>query len=471
MTNKYIYYPIISILLITFAGISTGCTGNAAPGIEKPNIIFILADDMGYGDLSCYGQELFETPNIDRLAGEGMRMTSCYAGSAVCGPSRSVLMTGQHTGHTRVRANTCKVGGTLGYKGKSQMRRINLFTEDLTVGNMMQDAGYHTGLVGKWHLGGYDPEAAPNNRGFDEFYGWLTSNGNTQNYYPSQRYRNEELYDIPENQAGKKGVYMTDKCTDEAIAFVENNRDKPFFLYLAYNNPHVPLVVPDLGPYKEKDWIDNHKIYAAMIHRLDQNIARLMKSLKDLGMDENTLVFFCSDNGPRGNYSQHLTDLAEFFDSNGPLRGYKRDLYEGGIRIPMIVRWPGKIKPGSESDVPWYFTDLRPTLADLTEVPVPAFADGVSVLPLLVNEKYSHEDRYLYWEFYEGGYKQAVRWKNWKGIQMVPGEPLELYNLENDLSEKNDIAADYPEIVEQIETFMADAHEDSENYPLTEDYN
>ena len=464
--NDYKGFRILPIILILTLFSLSQCS--IPVEAEKPNIIFILADDMGYADLSCYGQELFETPNIDRMAAEGMRMTSCYAGSAVCGPSRSVLMTGQHMGHTRVRANNCKVGGTLGYKGDRQVRRINLFNEDLTVGNMMQDAGYRTGLVGKWHLGGYDPEAGPNNRGFDEFFGWLTSNGNTHNYYPTQRYQNEELYDIPENQDGKQGLYMTDKCTDEAIAFVENNRDKPFFLYLAYNNPHVPLVVPDLGPYADMDWIDNNKIYAAMIHRLDQNIERLMQSLKDQGMDDNTIVFFTSDNGPRGNYSQELTDLAEFFDSNGPLRGYKRDLYEGGVRVPMIVRWPAKIKPGSESDVPWYFTDIMPTLADLVNTPVPEIADGVSILPVLLEKKYTEHDRYLYWEFYEGGYKQSVRWGNWKGIRMQKDGPLELYDLDTDLSEEHNIASEYPGIVLQIEEMMKKEHVDSENYPMSE---
>jgi len=464
--NSSTYFRILPIAMLVMIFSYPQCSKTVVN--EEPNIIFILADDMGYGDLSCYGQNLFETPNIDRLAEEGMRMTSCYAGSAVCGPSRSVLMTGQHMGHTRVRANGCKVGGTLGYKGDRLIRRINLMNEDLTVGNMMQDAGYRTGLVGKWHLGGYDPEAAPNNRGFDEFYGWLTSNGNTHSYYPSQRYRNEELYDIPENQDGKQGVYITDKCTDEAISFIENNQDRPFFLYLAYNNPHVPLVVPDLGPYAGKDWIDNNKIYAAMIHRLDQNIARLMQSLKDQGMDENTIVFFCSDNGPRGNYSQELTDLAEFFDSNGPLRGYKRDLYEGGVRVPMIVRWPAKIKPGSESDVPWYFTDIMPTLADLVNTPVPEIADGVSILPVLLEKKYTEHDRYLYWEFYEGGYKQSVRWENWKGIRMQKDGPLELYDLDTDLSEEHNIASEYPGIVLQIEEMMKKEHVDSENYPMSE---
>ncbi len=435
---------------------------------KKPNIIFILADDMGYGDLSCFGQELFETPNIDRLAREGMRMTSCYAGSPVCGPSRSVLMTGQHTGHTRVRANSCKVGGIVGYKGDQQVRRINLLNEDLTVGNMMQDAGYHTGLVGKWHLGGYDPEAVPNKKGFDEFYGWLTSNGNTHNYYPSQRYRNLELYNIPGNQDDKQEVYTTDLCTDEAISFIENNQDKPFFLYLAYNNPHVPLVVPDLGPYKEKDWNDNNKTYAAMIHRLDQNIERLMQKLKELEIDQNSIVFFCSDNGPRGNYSDYLTELAEFFNSNGPLRGYKRDLYEGGIRIPMIVRWPGVIEPGSESDVPWYFADLMPTMAELANIRVPEIADGRSVLPILLKKENNLTERPLYWEFYEQGFKQAVRWKNWKAIRFKKGNVVELYDLKLDLSEENNIADDNPEVLKQMLEFMNKEHRASKNFPLSE---
>jgi arylsulfatase A-like enzyme len=216
------------------------------------------------------------------------------------------------------------------------------------------------------------------------------------------------------------------------------------------------------------DWIDNNKLYAAMIHRLDQNIERLMQSIKELGLDENTIVFFCSDNGPRGNYSQHLTDLAEFFDSNGPLRGYKRDLYEGGVRVPMIVRWPGKIRPGSESDVPWCFTDIMPTLAELARIPVPEIADGVSVMPVLLERDYDHHNRYLYWEFYEGGFKQSVRWKNWKGIRMQKDAALELYNLDTDLSEEHDIASEYPEIVTRIEEMMAKAHVESENYPLSE---
>ena len=437
---------------------------------SKPNIIFILADDLGYGDLSCYGQDLFETPNIDRLAREGMRFTDCYAGSPVCGPSRSVLMTGQHTGHTRVRGNMCRVGGSIGYKGTRQVRRVSLSDEDRTVGHVLQEAGYHTGLIGKWHLGAYDPEAGPLNRGFDEFSGWLTRVDETQGYYPSKRFIDDELVDVRENVDGKQGYYATDMCTDEAIAFIKNNKNHPFFLYLAYNNPHSPFQVPDLGPYTNMDWTDDAKTYAAMIHRLDQNINRLMQTIKDLQMDKETIVFFCSDNGPRSEPTVQQTAVADFFDSNGPLRGYKRDLYEGGIRIPMIARWLGKIKPGSESDLPSYFADILPTLADIAETSVPGNTDGVSLLPALLGLEYEFEERFLYWEFFEGGFKQAIRWDQWKAVRMKRGDPLELYDLSEDISEENNLSLQQPEVIRKIEEFLQTCRTESENWPLSEEY-
>jgi arylsulfatase A-like enzyme len=438
----------------------------ASQNKDKPNIIFIMADDLGYGDLVCYGQKKIQTPNIDKIAAEGMRFTDCYAGSTICAPSRSVLMTGQHTGHTHVRGNMCTVGGTIGYKGNRQVRRMSLTKEDITVGQVLQKAGYRTCLVGKWHLGAYDPDAGPMDRGFDEFYGWTINAGQTGGYYPSQRYRNRQLVDIKENQNGQQGKYSTDLCTIEAIEFLGNNKDRRFFLYLSYNNPHSPFQVPDLGPYKDKDWLEPAKIYAGMIHRLDQNIGRFMQALRELQLNDKTIVFFCSDNGPRSEPTQEQTQVAEFFDSNGPLRGYKRDLYEGGIRVPMIVHWPGKVSAGVTSNVPWYFADFLPTAAELASLEPPEKIDGKSIVPVLLGKQQNLGDRFLYWEYFESGFQQAVRWKQWKAIRLKRGEPLVLFDLSKDLAEEHDIASENPETIAQIENYLKTARTESLNWPL-----
>lgn len=434
---------------------------------DRPNVIFVMADDLGFGDPGCYGQKLIKTPNIDNLAEEGIRFTSCYSGSTICAPSRSVLMTGQHTGHTRVRGNMCPVGGVVGYKGTTQVRRVCLTDEDTTVGNVMHSAGYRTGIVGKWHLDAYDPKAGPVNRGFDEFKGWLISADGTGGYFPEKHVVNNEVIDLPENADGRHGKYTTDLFTDEAIEFIKNNKSSPFFLYLAYNNPHTPFQTPDLGPYKDKDWPKHCKIYAAMVDRLDMNIARLIRSLKDAGLDKKTLVFFCSDNGPRSEPSKIKTEVAEFFDSNGPLRGYKRDLYEGGIRVPMIARWPGTIKPGTTSDVPWYFADVMATVAAAGSATVPENTDGVSVLDILTGKKTELKDRFLYWEYFESGFQQAVRWGKWKALLLKRGKPMELYDLSTDIGEQNNVAADHPEVVGKITEYLKTARTESANWPLS----
>ena len=433
---------------------------------DRPNIIFILVDDMGYGDLGCYGQKKILTPNIDKIAFEGTRFTDCYSGSTICAPSRSVLMTGQHTGHTRIRGNMCTVGGTIGYKGNRKVRRMCLTDEDKTIGHVLQKAGYRTALVGKWHLGAYDPEAGPLNRGFDEFYGWLIRAGSTGGYYPSQRYRNQELYDVEGNQNGQKSRYSTDICTDEAVEFLKSNKNRRFFLYLSYNNPHSPLEVPELGPYADKDWPDHIKTYAAMIHRLDQNIGRLMQMLKELQIDDKTIVFFCSDNGPRSEPTAIQTEVADFFDSNGPLSGYKRDLYEGGIRVPMIARWPGKVSAGKTNGVPWYFADVLPTAADLAKTDPPKNIDGKSIVPVLLGKQRDIGDRFLYWEYFESGFQQAIRWQQWKAIRLKRGGPLVLYDLYKDVAEQRNVASKHPDVVERIEQYLTTARTESINWPL-----
>jgi arylsulfatase A-like enzyme len=439
------------------------------PGARRPNIIFILADDMGYGDTSVYGQRRIATPNIDRLAAGGMRFTQAYAGAPVCGPSRCSLMTGQHTGHCRIRDNTALAGGKLGTKGNSQQqwRRPNLLPDDRTVAQYLQGAGYRTGLMGKWHLDGFEANATPTRFGFDEFKGWLTPLETTQGYWPAQRVHGEKLIDIPENANGRHGRYDTDMITDDAIDFIARHGagSNPFFLYAAYNSPHSPFTAPDTGPYAGREgWSDDEKTYAAMIHYLDRGIGRLLDKLASAGLDQDTVVFFASDNGPRSEPTVQQTRVADFFDSNGGFTGYKRDMYEGGIHTPWIVRWPGKIQAGAVSDVPIYFPDFLPTALDLAGAPA-APTDGVSLRPFLVDPQRQAADRVLYWEYYDPEFRQVARHGKWKAIRLKRNGPLELYDLSRDPKESRNVAADHPDIVARMSDAMAREHVASVEYP------
>jgi arylsulfatase A-like enzyme len=454
--------PFITLLLLTALAVSL-------PAADQPNILWIMADDLGYGDLPSYGQTRIQTPNLDRLAASGTRFTNVYAGSTVCAPSRSVLMTGQHTGHTRVRGNFALAGGSEGYKGDQKVRRLYLFDDDPTVGKVLQSAGYRTALVGKWHLEAYEKVAVPWNRGFDQFYGRLmhTPVSSRPTYFPEMYHDNASLLPVPGNANEAKGTYQTDFMTDKAIEFMRDNKERPWYAFLSYSNPHDPFIVPDLGPYADRPWTVQQMAYAAMVTRLDWNIGRLLKQLQQMGLDENTVVFFCSDNGPRSSSNNaEQTRTFEFFDSNGPLRGYKRDMYEGGIRVPMIVRWTGKIAAGRTSAAPWYFADFLPTAADLAGAELPPGIDGVSVVPTLLGQPQDTADRFFYWEFYERGFQQAVRWRNWKAIRLAPGAPLKLYDLAVDVGEDNNIAALHPDIVRRIEQYLKTARTESEHYPL-----
>ncbi len=437
----------------------------SADAPKPPNIIYIMADDLGYGDLGCYGQQRIKTPAIDQLAREGLRFTQCYAGSPVCSPSRSVLMTGQHTGHTRVRGNFCMKGGSEGYKGERKVRRMYLTREDTTVGHVLRGAGYRTCLVGKWHLGGYEPDATPLNRGFDEFYGRLTQT-HSGGYFPKKRHRNRDLVEIPGNQDGKREVFSTDLCTEEAMDFIARHKDQRFFLYLAYKTPHSPYEAPDLEPYTDEPWPEPEKTYAAMITRLDRCVGKIMQQLRALDIDQDTIVFFCSDNGARSESYQEQTRVMEFFDSSGPLKGYKRDMFEGGIRVPMIVRWPGRVPTGETGDAPWYFADFLPTAAALAGAEVPQNVDGISILPTLLGQEQDTADRFLYWEFYERGPKQAVRWRNWKAIRRAKSPDIQLYDLSRDLGEENDVAAEHPQVVAAILAYLKTARTASPNWPI-----
>jgi arylsulfatase A-like enzyme len=443
------------VILIAFAATLSAQT--------RPNIIFIQADDLGYGDLSCYGQRKFKTPNIDRLAAEGMRFTQYYAGSTVCAPSRSALMTGQHTGHTRIRGNA----------------RHPLLPEDVTVAEVMKSApgaGYKTALIGKWGLGEAGTTGVPNRQGFDYFFGYLNQR-HAHNYYPTFLWRDEDRVKlrnvVPDEDEEGSGVstnradYTHDLMAEESLKFVERNSGGPFFLYLAFTIPHANneaknkgMEVPDLGEFASEDWPDQEKAKAAMITRLDRDVGRLMSLLKKLGIDDNTLVFFTSDNGP---HREGGAD-PDFFDSNGPLRGIKRDLYEGGIRVPMIARWPKRIKAGAKSDQVWAHWDLLPTLAEIAGVKPPANIDGISMLNALLGRRQRNHE-FLYWEFHERGFAQAVRTGDWKAVRKSPDSPLELYNLKNDLGEQNDVAVKHPEVVKKIEDYLKTARAESELWP------
>jgi arylsulfatase A-like enzyme len=437
-------------------------TGNVAEREHRPNIIFVLADDLGYGDLGCYGQTLIKTPRLDRMASEGVRFTQCYAGDTVCAPSRCCLMTGKHTGHARVRGNDL----------------YPLQPGDMTVAEVLHQAGYHTALIGKWGLGEPHTTGVPNRKGFDEFLGY-TNQRHAHNSYPSYLWRNDQklpLSNIVTNEdqegagvASKRVVYSQDLFTQEALAFLEQNAGRPFFLYLAYTLPHANneakdhgMEVPDDGPYSSEHWPAQERHKAAMITRLDADVGRVLDKVAQLHLDQDTIVFFSSDNGP---HKEGGAD-PEFFHSSGPLRGIKRDLYEGGIRVPMIVRWPGRIAPSRLSQQVWAFWDFLPTAAELAGAPPPAGIDGISMLPTLLGRQQVNQHQFLYWEFHEGGSKQAIRMGDWKAVRLAPGRPLELYDLQHDLGETRNVAVWHPRILGRIEVCLKGARTPSEVWPL-----
>jgi arylsulfatase A-like enzyme len=438
----------------------------AAEKDPKPNIVYILADDMGYGDLGCYGQKTLTTPHIDKMAAEGMRFTQHYAGSTVCAPSRCVLMTGLHTGHARIRSNG---GGVMG-------------DADVTVATVLGKAGYRTGCVGKWGIGHPVPESNPNDCGFDHFYGYANM-WHAHNFYPSfivengkrVALRNVQMPQFKRNKNGKNGAgvavekidYVPDLVHKQALSFIERNKSRPFFLYYALNMPHANneggrvgrgMEVPDHGEYESKDWKTPEKGFASMMRRIDDYVGEVLARLKVLGLEKNTLVIFASDNGPH-NEGHHSM---KFFDSNGSLRGMKRDLYEGGVRVPTIARWSGRIKAGSLSKHVSGFQDIMPTLCELAGTPCPK-VDGISMLPTLLGRTDSQKTHaHLYWEFGGQGGKQAVLLGKYKGIRLNtrknPNGPIELYDISKDISEQTNLAGKNPKIVAEIAKIMKAQH-------------
>jgi arylsulfatase A-like enzyme len=435
------------------------CVGQAySADPQRPNVLFILADDLGYGDLGCFGQTRIQTPRLDQMAREGTRFTDAYAGSTVCAPSRCVLMTGLHTGHARIRGNS----------------RLPLRPEDVTVAEVLHQAGYRTGIVGKWGLGNQGSEGVPNRQGFDRWFGFLDQ-GRAHNYYPEFLWRNEVQVRVegnvaPRGVAREKGTYAQDLFLQETLATLTEWKDQPFFLYVALTTPHANneaaaatgngMEVPELGPYAREDWPEPEKGRAAMISRLDADVGRILDKIRELDLDERTIVFFSSDNGPHSEGASANT----FFASAGPLRGKKRDLYEGGIRVPTIVRWPGHVPPQRTSDYPWGFWDFLPTAAELAGAPTPGPVDGRSIVPTLLGQSQPAPPPF-YWEFHERGFDQAVREGGWKGVRRGSNKaPLELYDLRSDIGETHDVAADHPDVVARLSEFLNTARTPDEHW-------
>ena len=432
-------------MLIGVIAIVAGTPRARADEMRKPNVIYILSDDLGYGDVGCYGQTRIKTPGIDRIAAEGMRFTQSYAGCTVCAPSRCALLTGLHTGHCYIRGN----------KEVKPEGQEPLPAGTFTVARLFQQNGYYTGIIGKWGLGYPGSSGTPDKMGFDYFFGYNCQRL-AHNYYPDHLWRNNDRVELD----GK--TYSHDLLAADSLKFIKDHHEKPFFLYLAFTIPHAELQVPDDGPYANESWPANEKHYAAMVTRMDRDIGRLLDLLKEQSIDDNTLVIFASDNGPHHEGGQN----PEFFDSNGPLRGVKRDMYEGGIREPVLARWPGKIKPGTVSDEPWAFWDFLPTVADVLGVQPPPGLDGVSVLPTFLGQpQKSHA--FLYWEFHEKRFDQAVRMGDWKGVRKGVGGSIELYDLKADIGEKHDVAADHPDVVGKIDQIMKAEHTESPIWPTS----
>ncbi len=477
MKRSHIYRSSIEtlsvILILLFFLI--GCVSkNETDSKQSPNIIYILADDLGYGDLSFTGQGKFATPNIDRLAKQGMFFAQHYSGSTVCAPSRSSLMTGLHTGHTFIRGN----------KEVQPEGQYPIDSTACTIAKLLKNSGYVTGAFGKWGLGYPGSAGDPNHQGFEEFYGYNCQRQG-HNYYPYHLWHNQIKVVLEGNQLRKTNTYAPELIHSKALRFLENNKDTSFFLYYPSIIPHAELAAPeelmkiyrnefvpeenyigiDEGPYYKNGGYGSqdepHTAFTAMVRLLDEQVGDIWHKVEELGISENTLIIFTSDNGP------HMEGGADpdFFDSNGKFRGYKRDLYEGGIRVPMIAYWPNKIKPGTISNHVSAFFDFLPTVCDIAQIETPHDIDGISFLQeLLGNPQRKHQ--HLYWEFHEHGGKQAVRLGNWKGIRLNmsdnPNAAIELYDLSNDPGEQNNIADGHPDVVRKIADIMAKEHEPSE---------
>ena len=441
----------------TFLASAASVLPALAQPVAGPNILLILADDLGYGNLGCYGAKEIQTPHLDRMAAEGMRFTQAYAGSTVCAPSRCCLMTGLHTGHAKIRGN-----------GK---RELALGPADVTITEILKRAGYRTGLFGKWSLGGLGTAGYPTRKGFDEWFGFF-SQTHAHNYYPEHLLENDHEFLLRGNTGTKRNDYAHDVILERCLKFIERPSAEPFFCKLALTIPHANneigrdhgngMEVPDTAPYTARNWPAPDKNFAAMVTRMDAGIGRIFDLLRATGRHENTLVVFTSDNGPHREGGHN----PEFFDDNGPLRGIKRDLYEGGIRVPAIARWPERVPAGAVSQAVWAQWDLLPTFAAAAKQASPAGIDGVNVLPEWSGKPAARPHPPLYWEFHERGFQQAVRFEDWKAVRTKNGQAVELYDLQSDVGESRNVAGARPEVVKRAEALLESSRSDSLGWPV-----
>lgn len=469
--NHLVSFTLILLGQLVFAS-------ESIPSKNKPNVILILADDLGYGDLSCYGQKNYQTPNIDALATNGIRFTQHYAGAPVCAPSRCALLTGKNLGHATIRGN----------KKANKYGDFPIAASDTTLAQLFKNEGYTTGMFGKWGLGVPNSTGDIQKKGFDTFFGYYGQLA-AHDYYPEFLWRNNQQVPIPENKKYKNKVYAPMMLHDSVLQFLDKNKSNPFFLFIPTIIPHAELVPPDsllvknIGkyghekPYKGIKTIkfarrfgaygvqkNPKSAFAAMMELLDKQVGEIVAKLKADGIFENTIILFTSDNGPHHEGGANPA----YFNSNGGLRGSKRDLYEGGIRVPLIIHWPNHLQPES-SDLISANWDIMPTLATFINAKIPSNIDGISLLPTTANQTITQHP-YLYWEFHEQGGKQAIRMGKWKGVQLKVKHPrqtrFQLFNLDEDPTENNDVSQQFPDVVQQIKQFMDTAHTPSPLFPF-----
>jgi len=422
--------------------------------LSRPNIIFVLSDDLAQGDLGCYGQKLIQTPRLDRMAAEGTRYLQAYSGTTVCAPSRTSLITGLDMGHSPIRANS-----EIGAEGQ-----MPLPESTVTVAQILKSAGYAAACMGKWGMGMFDTTGSPLKKGFDHFFGYNCQR-HAHSYFPKYLYNDDRRVELPDNAGGEKRTYAQNLIADDVLAWVRKQKDRPFFLFFAITLPHGNFEIDDQGIYKDKPWSEQEKNYAAMVTRLDSDVGRLLDLLKELKIDDRTLVMVAGDNGSSFPPSSPLGK--RFEQAANGLRGFKRELYEGGLRQAAIARWPRIVPAGRVTDEPWAFWDFLPTAAELAGAKLPdGFKpDGYSLVEFLKGGPAPKRD-YFYWELHEGRAIQAVRFGNWKAVRNGPAKPIELYDLGKDPAEATNLAAAQPELVAKAEALMKAARVDDPNWPM-----
>jgi arylsulfatase A len=448
-----------SLIIIAFAASSLFCKSAESTSAKKPNIIFILSDDLAQGDLGCYGQKLIQTPNLDRMASEGTRYTQAYCGTTVCAPSRTSLMTGLHMGHSPVRANR-----EIGTEGQ-----LPLPAGIFTVAQLLKSAGYSTACIGKWGMGMFDTTGSPLKVGFDHFFGYNCQR-HAHSYFPTYLYNDDKRIDLPGNDGntkaeGKGAIYAQDLIAEETLKWLRAQKDQPFFLYYSITLPHAATQINDQGIYKDKPWSEEEKNYAAMVTRLDTDIGRILTLLKELKLDEKTLVMVAGDNG--SSFPPSSAIGKRFNQASNGMRGFKRELYEGGLRNAGLARWPGVVPAARVSDEAWAFWDFLPTCAELSGAKIPTSfkPDGFSLASFLKGGP-APQREYFYWELHEGASLQALRWGDWKAVRKGPSKPIEIYDLKSDAAESSDLATEKPELVAKAEAMMKSARVDDPNFPM-----